>query len=119
MNIKCAYDRKNKKELNRALDRIAEVKRRLKKFIVDYQEQWMKENKPFGFEVQHIRLGGLLERLKYAEQKIKQYVNGKIVNIDELEEDRLPSNYNTDDYKYNPFVPWWKEMVTCGRFGKL
>lgn len=119
VNIKCAYDRKNKKELNRALDRIAEVKRRLKKFIVDYQEQWMKENKPFGFEVQHIRLGGLLERLKYAEQKIKQYVNGKIVNIDELEEDRLPSNYNTDDYKYNPFVPWWKEMVTCGRFGKL
>ena len=50
----------------------------------------MKENKPFGFEVQDIRIGGLIQRLKTAEKRIGEYINGESDCIPELEETRLP-----------------------------
>ena len=54
------------------------------------ETQWMKENKPFGFEVQDIRIGGLIQRLKTAEKRIGEYINGESDCIPELEETRLP-----------------------------
>ncbi len=115
IDIKRAYEEKDSEKLNNTIDRIEKVKRRLKRFILDYEKQWLKENKPFGFEVQQIRLGGLMERLNYSEKILKLYIAGKISKIDELEEKRLPSNYDTEDTRYNPFVDSWKNIVTCGR----
>lgn len=118
VDIKCAYDLKNRDALLKAVERIAEVKKRLRAFISIYERQWLKENKPFGFEIQHIRLGGLYERLRYSEKHLKLYLEEKIDCIKELEEKRLPSNYDTEDCKYNPFVGTWAETVTCGRLTK-
>ena len=118
IDIKQAYDTKNIVELSRLIKRICEVQKRVRAFIKQYEAQWMTENKPFGFEIQHIRLGGLMERLKYAEQCLRNYVDGKIPEIRELEEKRLPSDYNSDDYRYNPFVVSWADTVTCGRLTK-
>ena len=55
-----------------------------------FEEQWHKENKAFGYEKQHVRLGGLKERLNYVIKQLTKYVNGDIKQIDELEEERLP-----------------------------
>lgn len=35
---------------------------RLERFHDAYQAQWMQENKPHGFDVQDIRLGGLMQK---------------------------------------------------------
>ena len=46
----------------------------------------MKENKPFGFEVQDYRIGGLIKRVEHCEKMIMDYVNGKSENIALLDE---------------------------------
>lgn len=65
---------------------------KLNKFIKVFKETWYKENKPHGFDVQEIRLGGLLLRLKSCKERLKDYVNGNISIIEELEEDILDIN---------------------------
>lgn len=51
-----------------------------------YQCWWMSENKPQGFEVQDLRLGGLQQRLKSCQSRLLSYCEGKLENIPELEE---------------------------------
>ena len=113
--IKKHYDEKNFDGLKADLIKIRNCKTLLREFIDKYKEQWLKENKPFGFEVNQIRLGGLLERINYAEEVLDNYINGKTAQIFELEEKRLPGNFNTEDYKYNLIVEFWKDIVTCGK----
>ena len=49
----------------------------------------MTEKKPFGFEVQDIRLGGVIQRLKHCKKTIEKYLAGEIDKIDELEQEIL------------------------------
>ena len=44
------------------------------------------KNKPFGFEVQDYRIGGLIKRVEHCEKMIMDYVNGKSENIALLDE---------------------------------
>lgn len=78
----------------KALEKIVEhdykmVLKYLNQFYAAFRYQWYKENKPYGFEVQDARLGGLMQRLKNARQILKDYVNGKLDQIPELEEEVL------------------------------
>lgn len=63
---------------------------RLRAFTKAFREQWMRENKPHGFDVQDMRLGGLIERTDACRRRILDYINGKIDKIDELCEEILP-----------------------------
>jgi hypothetical protein len=63
-----------------------EVYRRINVFLRAFEKQWMMENKPHGFDVQDLRIGGLLRRTVACRQRILDYVNGKIERIDELED---------------------------------
>ena len=63
--------------------------RYLKKFIEAFRKVWYKENKPHGFDVQEIRLGGVLLRLESCKKRIIEYINGDVDCILELEEDIL------------------------------
>lgn len=67
-----------------------EASRALRSFISAFEKQWMKENKPFGFEVQDIRLGGLARRLDACRKRLLEYLDGKLDSIPELEEEILP-----------------------------
>lgn len=58
----------------------------LDKFYTAFEKQWMRENKPQGFEVQDVRIGGLIQRVKHCKVRLLQYINGEITNISELEE---------------------------------
>lgn len=72
----------------------------LKSIIVDYdrlialiddfygafKEQWEKENKPNGFEVQDIRIGGLRLRVQHCRERLEAFSEGKIPSLPELEE---------------------------------
>ena len=55
-------------------------------FYVAMRHQWMAENKPHGFDVQDIRLGGLRQRILHCTERLEDLVCGEIDRIEELEE---------------------------------
>lgn len=50
----------------------------------------MTELKPYGFEIQEYRLGGVIARIKGCKERVLQYVNGEVDKIPELEETLYP-----------------------------
>ena len=72
----------------------------------------MKENKPCGFEIQDVRLGGLLMRIKHCKKRILTYLAGELACIEELEEPLLDikADPNANDaIQYNN----WLSSVTA------
>ena len=97
-----AYEAGDKAELKRlAENEYVEVAKRLRVFAKAFEKQWMTDNKPHGFDVQHMRLGGLLYRTDACRQRILDYVNGKIDRIDELDETLLPYGEREKSFNYN------------------
>ena len=58
---------------------------KIQRFYDSFEKQWMIENKPIGFEVQDVRIGGLIMRIKHCKKRIDEYLNGKLTHIEELE----------------------------------
>lgn len=83
------YKEKNFVELGILVKEYDLAIRKLRKFIIAFRNLWFTENKPHGFDVQEIRLGGTLLRLQSCKERISNYLNGKIDIIEELEEDLL------------------------------
>lgn len=61
-----------------------------RQFIEVYHVQWELENKVFGLDVFDLRMGGMLQRIETAIQRLNRYVNGELKQIAELEEELLP-----------------------------
>ena len=62
----------------------------MKKFYKRFAEQWHRECKPNGFEKQDIRLGGLIQRVNHCRERLKEYCEGKLCSLPELDENILP-----------------------------
>ncbi|MBP0989763.1 MAG: hypothetical protein J5874_01095, partial [Oscillospiraceae bacterium] len=77
---------------------------RLENFRRKFEIQWMKENKPYGFEIQDMRLGGLKQRIESCKNRILSYLNGETESIDELEEEIITGDRGTI----------WSRTVTTG-----
>ena len=58
-------------------------------FYERLREAWMRDNKPFGFEVQDIRLGGLITRTTHCARRLRQLADGEIESIEELDAELL------------------------------
>ena len=70
-----------------------------------WRAQWDAVNKPFGFEVLDIRLGGVTERLLRAAERLEALVSGETDVLEELEQERLLL-----DHRENPgfrTIPLW------------
>ncbi len=90
VKLKAAYDKRDQDELKEiANEIIPEIMTRVKELRSAHRYQWLKMNKPFGWEVIDIRYGGLLNRLDTATTRVNDYLNGEIDIIDELEQERL------------------------------
>ncbi len=89
IRIRKAYKENNKEELKVIIKDLKTVSKLLKKFFVAFRNQWMKENKPYGFDVQNARLGGLMQRVEHCTETLQDYVDGKLDRILELEEEIL------------------------------
>ncbi len=63
--------------------------RQLETFYEAFKNQWYRENKPFGFEVQDIRIGGLIHRVKHCMNDLNDFLKGKVASLPELEEYQL------------------------------
>ena len=84
-----AYTEKNTrklKELTSEYDDVISLTENLYKL---YERQWMRENKPHGFDVQDIRIGGLIQRLKHLKLQIERFAGSEVDRLEELEEPLL------------------------------
>lgn len=86
-----AYNAKDTEALlNLANNEYTTAIERIEIFFESFKNVWYTENKTFGFEVQEIRIGGLMLRLKSCKERLIAYANGEISAIEELEQPVLP-----------------------------
>ena len=82
-----AYKSGDKKELKRLAKKIYPIViKKVKAFYLTFREQWYKENKPNGFEIQDIRFGGLMNRLTNCRRLLLDYLSGKVDRLEELDQ---------------------------------
>ena len=86
LNVRKAYQAGDKKSLQSLAGDLGECVKRIDEFHKEFKALWMKENKPFGWEIQDIRLGGLRTRFLTCQETIEDYLSGKTDKIPELEE---------------------------------
>ena len=84
-----AYGDKNFEELKLIDKDLTELLIRIDEFYNAFKAQWYLDNKPHGFDVQDIRIGGLIIRIESCKQRLMDFTDGKIQAIEELEEARL------------------------------
>ncbi len=98
-----AYMENNRDMLRRLVEDYQETARRIEAFRDTLRRVWMKDNKPYGWDIHEIRLGGLKARLHDCGERIEEYLNGKVERIPELEEKLLP------------YAPWGSQYnMYCG-----
>lgn len=99
-----AYSNKDMKKLKElALDYESAIEA-VQDFHKVYENTWFTENKPHGFDIQDIRLGGLIQRLKSCKNRLCLFCEGKIQSIPELEEQSLSEGNGWG---------WWSDLVTA------
>ena len=84
-----AYLDQDRAALTALVNDYDELLRRLSAFFDAVQKLWYKENKPFGWEVQDLRLGGLERRVKTCKSMLETYLDGRLERLEELEEQLL------------------------------
>ncbi|MDF2845584.1 MAG: hypothetical protein K0R00_4010, partial [Herbinix sp.] len=108
-----AYHQKDRDTLKLILEQDIPSCMLLLQTLKDYRELlWFEENKPFGFEVVDIRFGGVITRLESTRKRIKQYLDGKISILEELEEPRVL--FDPDAPQHLPACNFWEKIVTAG-----
>lgn len=108
-----AYKTKNMDELQNLLDDYNTCIQRIEAFYEAFEQQWMTENKPNGFEVQDIRLGGLIKRMVHCRKRIEQFLRGELLSIPELDEELLDPFGRGKVYEKQDFCEnSWKRLVT-------
>lgn len=68
---------------------------KLSAFKESFYYRWTRENKSNGFGTQDLRIGGLVERLRTVQILVNAYLDGKISEISELEENLLCEEENS------------------------
>ena len=69
------------------------------------------ENKAFGLEVQEQRFGGMMYRMETCENRLRDYLDGKIARIEELDAENPDrwEGFAGEGVTYNS----WKQIVTA------
>lgn len=98
-----AYRAGDKAELGKiAACDYPELIKRLEAFYDAFEKCWHREKKPFGFEVQDIRIGGVIQRLRHCKRKLERYLSGAEKSIPELEQEILePLGMTGENVGYN------------------
>lgn len=113
IEIREAYLSGDKERLGKYADTLLpEIKERALRFMNVYKLQWMQENKIFGLDVFDLRMGGLLQRIEVAIQRIGQYVLGEVENLEELNEPILSFDAREDSETKVISVALWHSIAT-------
>ena len=114
-----AYQAGDKETLKALITEYYNTMDAMESFISKFRTLWYHDNKPHGFDVQEIRLGGLLLRLRSQRDRLTDYVIGKIDSIPELEEEILPYRgaCHAEEGKSDvPYVHNWAFSASVNRF---
>ena len=82
-----------------------------------WRTQWDAINKPFGFEVLDIRLGGVMARFETAAQRMQQYADGTLAELPEFMCEKL--TYLKDKDGHAICRNLWTSYVSACCVGKL
>jgi len=85
-----AYQNKQNEVLKQQLIKLKKLSKNINHFYEAFNQQWSRENKPFGFEIHTYRIGGLMLRVDSISKTISDYINGNIDKIDELDQPHHP-----------------------------
>lgn len=91
LKLRQAYEVDNQEELQSIIETLLpDLKVKIGLLRVAHRKQWYRTYKSFGWEVLDIRYGGLLARIDSTTDRVKDYLDGHIDRIEELEHERLP-----------------------------
>ncbi|MBQ8685468.1 MAG: beta-N-acetylhexosaminidase [Clostridia bacterium] len=108
------YQAGDKEGLEKLIDDYAIVIERVEEFYVAFKKMWFAFNKPHGFDVHDIRLGGLLQRLRSCKGRLEAYIKGETERIEELEEE-LVNALACEDAKRIPRYNVYSGLATLNR----
>jgi hypothetical protein len=105
MSLEAAYQAKDRGRMQMLLPEVGRIIELLDQLQGTFRRQWMRRNKPFGFEVVQIRLAGLRERYREVARLLSELLHQQRSTIPELDEGlaapkealeklRVHSNYN-------------------------
>ena len=97
-----AYLCRDMTEIKELIEEYGEVIVRIQEFHSIYRNMWFMENKPHGFDVQDMRIGGVVGRMISCKERLESLLNGSVSSIPELEEPVLQSEPG----------PTWSRMFT-------
>lgn len=93
VRVRGAYAARDGAAIAQVVSEIPQTIAAIDRFIETLRAQWFFENKPQGFEIQELRLGGLKERLAGVSKRLQAFLDGKADAIPELEEPLLEDVY--------------------------
>ncbi len=98
-----AYRAGDKEAMAGVTDAYRELEEKLERFYEAHRRRWLTDNKAFGFEIQDIRLGGLIRRVADCRRRLEDWCGGRISVIEELETEQLA-------YPMHRFIPWQRTV---------
>lgn len=101
IEIREAYKSNDKTKLILLQKRLKTLLKCIEKFYESFYFQRHKESVGNGFDVEDLRIGGLIQRIKTTYRLIDDFLKGKISKIDELEEEILDFYGNEKEF-YKP-----------------
>ena len=81
-----AYFRRDRSALGAVIGEIPVMVARLEDLAVSWRRQWLQRNKPFGLEALQVRLAGQAARYRELEQRLDDFIAGRIDSIPELKQ---------------------------------
>ncbi len=109
-----AYMEGDKKALAVIADEtLPEITKRMRSFHSAVTKQWHSENQAIGLDSLDLKLGGVIMRLEVAEKRIRDYVEGRITEIQELSRERLPFINRGEKSLSVVALNNWKRNVTA------
>ena len=110
-----AYQVRDEQALKGVLTDFKKAEKAIYAFYESFRTLWHIENKPHGFEVQDMRLGGLMQRMRHCRERLERYLKGEETTLPELEIVLLDfwGNGRTSDYdKATPGYNYWGGIIT-------
>lgn len=109
--IRSAYQADDRAALGAVCEQtLPALRRELEAFRDAFHRQWLAENRAFGLDVIDLRLGGLLQRVDTAGERLRAFLNGSAARLEELEEPLLPFEPGAEGRDL--YVHYWHSMVS-------
>ncbi len=117
LRIRKNYAAGSKEELRQiAIREIPALIADIRIYYQHFRTLWLDFNKVFGLEIQDIRYGGLIMRLESAAGRLADYLEGRLMDLPELEQELLPysdSGQTGSDDCYTSEGYWRRIVSAC------